>query len=89
VRQEACRALIVKRDSVAEGKWPEVVMIVLGPMLSSINCYCTGSANGVLDGIFSNSIVAVASNANMLNALTLGGKFSSKLLGGIDSLSVQ
>jgi hypothetical protein len=89
VRRETrglARSLIVQVDSMAEGKGPEISMIVLGPSKGSKDHDGTTGPNGALDGVFSDSIMVMATDATVFDTLALWDQFSGKFLGSINSI---
>jgi hypothetical protein len=73
-------------DGVREGKRPEITLVVLGPSESSVDHDGATSAHGVLDGIFSHSIMMVPTDPTMLDPLSLGSEFRGEFLGGVDTV---
>jgi hypothetical protein len=69
---------------VAEGEGPEITLIVLGPAKSGVNHHSSSRAHGGLDAVFGNSVVMVATNAAMLDPLTLTEKLGAEFFAGVD-----
>jgi hypothetical protein len=63
--------LVVQINSMAEGKGPEVTMVVFWPAKSGIDHHRPTGADGILCGIFGHTIVVMPTNAAMTDALTL------------------
>jgi hypothetical protein len=80
------RNFVVKVDGMAEGQRPEIPLIVLGPAEGSIYHEGAAGANGVLDSIFGHLVVVMATNAAVLDSLSLGGQFGGKFLGRVDPI---
>jgi hypothetical protein len=77
---------IVKVDSMAKSKRPEIALVMFRPAESSKNHHGASSAHGIFDCIFGDAIVVMTTNATVFNPLPFGGQFGGELLRSIDAV---
>ena len=60
---------------MAQCKGPKVTMVMLGPTKGGVNHHGPTGPDGMLDGIFCNTVVMMPSYSTVTDALALLGKF--------------
>jgi hypothetical protein len=84
-REHAGRLIVQMMDSVAEGKGPEITLIVFGPPKGKMNHHCPSSRHSGLDAVLSNGVVMVATDTAMLDPLAFAQQLGNELFAGANT----
>ena len=75
--------LILQVGYMAEGLRPKIMIIVLCPTQGLVDHHCARIVDIGIDTVLCNRIMMVASNSDVIDALTLWDNFIQKILGGV------
>ena len=78
-REHAGR-FIMEMNSVTERERPEIAFIVFWPSESRVDHHSASGADGVFNAVLSNTILMMAANAAVLDALTFNQKLGAEFL---------
>ena len=78
--------LIVKMNSMAEIKRPQITLVMFMPINSGTNNHGASGLNNGLYGVFCNTVVMVPTNDTVLDTFTFCVKFTREIFGGVDAI---